>query len=209
MFDFKNIGYIILSSIWFILFSCQESKEEIVELHDIIPVSEEYEEGTYDHEEVQKIENSIENPFSGFGGAIDLIENNLFPDRFGVLSSKKYNVYFDEDSLEFYQWTFKDSSTTMSVFYNWLDCFGKSCESIQMLEEKKWGNEAFKLMVKDTSLVYIRSEESFKQGVWDDYFLNDKEQQWYFILEQSRWGKVNWFTFANEEKTNLNNENSQ
>ncbi|MBL7898152.1 MAG: hypothetical protein JNJ99_06430, partial [Crocinitomicaceae bacterium] len=60
-------------------------------------------------------------------------------DRFGYSSFSKLNFSLksmvnsdSNESASLYYYSFSDTVKTQNAFYNWLDCFGKNCESVQL-----------------------------------------------------------------------------
>ena len=105
------------------------------------------------------------------------------------------------------KWRFSDSARVSNALFNWLDCFGSSCKSIRVAEERNLQPKAFHVFANDSILIYLESENRLNTANWEKHF--DKigyQLEWDFIMEQVPRGRVRWFTYIDEEKTPLKNE---
>lgn len=91
---------------------------------------------------------------------IELNDTTLFPDRFGALETQKINLITQDNFISLYTWDFVDSLKTKSAFYNWLDCFGTACKSIQINEEAKLNKLHTSIFVYPNKIVYIESQKA-------------------------------------------------
>ncbi len=189
-----------------VLFSCKEEKKEVLDINDVIPKAER----SYDEieDEAQGIFDSIQLKTNEFASANILVDSlrfvtkKQFPDRFGTVSSEKYRLFNADSSILFQKWTYADSSKTMNAFFNWIDCFGKNCDSYKIGEETKIGVTPKLIAVNDTTILMIEGEKiNIKQ--WEDFLSNKGFENWHYWIEQKPYRKAEWFTI-NEEKIKLN-----
>lgn len=99
-------------------------------------------------------------------------------DRFGYAGQNKLDflgknkVNYGKSSLvtpvaSVYHYTFSDSVKTKSAFYNWLDCYGKDCNEVRLMQDI----DAIKTspmftLVYDTTIVAV------------EYFCEHEENDW-------------------------------
>lgn len=192
-----------------ILVSCEEPHEDVIDISEVMPSSN----IDYDKDTIELKEDSL----SGYRAYFKSIDSNMidlellidksFPDRFGPNSSWALNFY-GKDTLEYRRWSYNDSAATVNAFFNWMDCYGKNCDSYYIGEPKNMQKNPFLILVGDTCMIYITGS-TVNQSSWYT-FLEDKGYplNWHFIIEQNKWGKTNWFTFEENIKIPYENENS-
>lgn len=194
-------------SAFILLISCNDTKEELLDLNDIAPTSDNYKEGRKLKESDHQTEIEIETLLD----EIKLIEQQidlealratdtlLFPDRFSAQSSQRFYYSLEKDSILYAKWKFKDSIKTKNVFLNWTNCFGVKCKSIRIGEKIKLQKDGFILLANDTCLIYIQSNSTAEQKKWINYFTADKKSKWDFLLTQSKNGVVAWKSYFEGE----------
>lgn len=117
----------------------------------------------------------------------------LFPDRFQAVSKEKWKANFGKDSLVFARWEFKDSIQTKNAFYNWLDCFGTKCKSVELNSEKRIQKQAFFILLTNKQLLFVESKKRLKFEDLHAFFSEQlKRETLLFWLQQETSGKVNW-----------------
>jgi hypothetical protein len=178
--------------------SCQEPKEEVIDMNDIIPQSKNYKDG-----DPESKDSLVYNDF-GFNHklaielGIDVMEVDsfpqpMFPDRFTPKSIQKLSLQFKEDAVFFGQWTFKDSIKTMNALFNWMDCFGPKCKSIKYLQPAKFQAESMVIFVNDTSITYLSSTIKLDKVQWQQYLeTNNGVDFWDLVIVQKKNGKAEW-----------------
>lgn len=186
------------------MFGCDSPKEELIDLKDIIPHSERYDENGVDDpvESVDSIQVLIQY-FAKNGIVAESIVTNvsrLFPDRFGPENSAGYQLVMGQDTLMYHKWRFKDSSKVMNAFYNWIDCFGKGCKSVYVGEEKNFQKNAMQLLVSDSTLIYIEGP-NVDFAKWLAYHDSlGYQPDWNYAIEQSARSRAKWYTFKDKKK---------
>ncbi len=125
---------------------------------------------------------------------IHIVEESMLPDRFRPKNIEKLCLKTVRDSINLYQWIFNDSIQTFNAFYNWMDCFGKSCKSIKIGQKTHLLDVNILIFVNDTSINYITSGNSLKMDIWRMYFeKNNAVLNWKFVINQSKKYKAKWF----------------
>lgn len=167
-----------------ISFSCSNEKQEIetVDFEDFLPKSErDYD---YDKEE-ESVEVEIEiNPTIKMIGEllnVDFVQpekGRHFPNRFSYRAHEDFFFVSKDDTIHYSHWYYEDSLRTTSTLFNWMDCFGKECQSLRFKEEISVKSpKYFGLWATDTALIFVYSDNRFNIKTWNNtmekvYFLN-------------------------------------
>ena len=197
---------VILITIIISLFGCKPEKQEVINLSDIIPESENYKEGQNKGDSSNAADTLlwVKDQFTRNGIAVDSVEShkeNYFPDRFGPSSVEKYKLISKTDTVLYLKWNYADSMKTMNAFFNWIDCFGKNCRSMFVGEESNFQRNSMQILVNDTSLIFIEAVNSIDFKKWSEYHeAIGYALDWNYIIEQRKRGRAQWFTFEEEKK---------
>lgn len=188
---------------------CHPEKPEVLDMSDILPESERYGEGNETQEDSADMDSMAQVRMMFVSNGVEItdaysIENSLFPDRFGPESTVKYKLNYKGDTLLYCKWIYKDSAKVMNALYNWIDCFGTKCKSVYVNQNVNMQRNPMKIMVSDTSLIFIESQLSMDFKLWDEFheklgYTND----WNMIIEQGKGAKARWFTYKDEKKIPL------
>lgn len=183
-----------------VLFACRDKEQEVIDINDVIPSSENYKNG-------HDAEDTSEQNLPVFSPSIDpslLVEHQLvldgiqasdslfFPDRFAPKNTEKFSYQSDNSTVYYNRWSFRDSIKTTNAFLNWMNCFGSTCVSANLGEAKNLQKEPFLLLVSDTSVVYITGGNSAELSKWNKLYTTKKDARFDYILKQSPRGKVSW-----------------
>lgn len=190
-----------------ILVSCSDTKEELLDLNEIAPTSDNYKEGKNINKATQLSEENVETLLDQLilnEQQLDLkslrsTDTLLFPDRFSAQSHQRFYYSIENDSVLYSKWKFKDSLKTKNVFLNWSNCFGTNCKSAFIGEKINLQRQGFLLLSNDTCLIYIATNSSSEQKKWINYFTSEEDIQWRYILTQPKSGKVTWRTYSDNE----------
>jgi hypothetical protein len=189
-----------------VFLGCRPEEPEILDFSDIVAESENYPEGDAPEANDNEIDSTkaIKELFNLNGiqvSELTFVEERLFPDRFGPKNIEKYKLAIGEDSILYCKWRYKDSAKVMNALYNWIDCFGENCKSIYVNESKNMQRNPLKIMVSDTTLVFIEALESLDFKEWDAFHESlGYKNDWNLIIEQRKSGRAKWFMYRNEEK---------
>mgnify|MGYP006086603065 FL=1 len=191
-----------------VLSSCGGEENETVDLKDIIAESERY------NEDSMNVKNDIDpkdtlaiqlKEFNENGlvfSEISAFADKYFPDRFGPITSEKYELQSEGNTFRFIEWKYQDSTKVMNAFFNWMDCFGDKCKSIFIGEERLFQANPFQILVNDSSLIFIEGIESYDFKMWESYFENKGYPlDWNYVIEQRKRGKAHWYNYIEEKKT--------
>ncbi len=136
--------------------------------------------------------------------SVDLIDTNLLPSRFGPIHEKAFLLNLKDRSNKYYRWTYPDSIKVMNAFYNWMDCFGRNCESIFIGEERRIHKGSMMILVGDSSLIMIEGEQVDFSNWYGYHDSIGFDPEWNFSIEQRTGQRARWYTY--EEDTKLKYE---
>lgn len=200
------------------LFSCKQEKQEVVDLNDVLPSSERYAEGAEKKEDTLVVHfyDSL-TPFSRLisdtlqvnDASIQLIDSTWLPDRFQHRFIQKWSGQINEMDVSLAYFTFTDSLSMKNTLFNWLDCFGNPCKSLQLFEEAKLlRNRSFVIYSTEKELVYLESKGRIDENTLLTNLnrLNSKNQVKYVITQnlnnKTQWWMLDkkvWSTIKKEE----------
>tara|TARA_R110000737_G_scaffold164321_1_gene191762 strand:+ start:1136 stop:1771 length:636 start_codon:yes stop_codon:yes gene_type:complete len=199
---------ILFVSILF-LFSCNSKKQEVLDMDDIISSSEKYKEGDVKEETEPKVYyfdslgtfSQLVSDTLGIKRTTILIPDSvLFPDRFISRSKEKWNGKSETGEQLISIWTYNDSLELKNALFNWLDCFGKKCNSLQLYEEKKISSESFLIYATEKKIIYMSSSLSIdvKTQLENLNRLLSKEKILY-VISQGIGRKTEWWEFVDKK----------
>lgn len=189
-----------------LLVSCETAPEKVLDLNDIVSTSELYKEGSEKETQIEVVDSTqfIIDNFKKNGvpvSSLSIEKLQVFPDQFGAENTVKYKIIIDSNNINYFSWTYKDSSKTTNAFFNWIDNFGEEKNSFFIGESARFQMNPFMLLVSDTTMIFIEGESNFLNSIWETYTENvGYEKNWNYFLTQRRNSKVNWFVFENNEK---------
>ncbi len=193
-----------------ILISCTQKEEKVLDMQDIAPQAE----GDYDQKETLKKADTLSRYWDEkLGDSLNIhldsivaYTENSFIDRFLPVKSSKLVLYINGQSVEYFNWEFKDSIQTNNALFNWLDCFGEKCKSHRIGEDANFQKNGFLLFVSGNQLIYISSDESLAYDTWIKYVVKKHKlisTRW--LLEQKPRSKVKWYSLQEDKKTLIDN----
>jgi len=206
----KPFYFLIL--IFPLFFSCKDKKqEETLDLSEITTSSVRYKEGLVLKDSVVSIPQFTDGLTLVYKNLIDSLgvdysvvlklDTVLFADRFGAKSIVKFYWKEKNDSINFIDWEFKDSTKTENAFYNWLDCFGANCKSVKIGDKARLQKRSLLLLLNEKHLIWIDANTSIEQEKWLK-ILKDQQfgENWKYILYQSKnkKDKLVWSSSKNE-----------
>ena len=127
------------------------------------------------------------------------MDSVLFSDRFGAKHTEKWYYKTEADSLVFFHWEFKDSLKTFNTFYNWIDCYGPKCKSVQVGMPAAFSKRATFFLVEGKHLYFVESDLKIDPEIYFAYFdgpqkKTKKFNTWkYAVIQQPR-KKAEWFS---------------
>ncbi len=169
----------------FLLLACgnQEQERETVDFEDFLPKSER----DYNYDDKEEVEEVGEPIHLAVKLLSELLSLELvqpergrhFPNRFSYQSHEDYLLIAGNDTLHYSHWYYADSLRTTTTLFNWMDCFGGSCQALRFNDNVRINTPRyFALWATDTALVFLHSDKRFPIDKW-----NDAMQQVYFPEE--------------------------
>ncbi|MDX2361668.1 MAG: hypothetical protein QNK23_12745 [Crocinitomicaceae bacterium] len=189
----------------FLTYACVSEEPEPLNLEDIMAESENYREDDV-NAVVEELDSTlvVKNWLNDHGIMADSIiymSRRMIPDRFSVEPATKYSLFSQSDSLFTCQWNFADSAKTVNAFYNWIDCYGVVCDSYYIGQDANFQKKPFKILVSDTTIIYLEGMENFDFEQWDSFYESvGYAPDWNYVLEQRKHGKVQWYVYEDDKK---------
>lgn len=125
----------------------------------------------------------------------------LFPERFGPVFSEKWILYTSTDSIVAFNYEFSDSLKTRNAFFNWLDCFGTTCESYTVGANVKKQKRSRLLLVGHTRMLYIEGKSKIPtEKIIAVFSPTKKDRNWSYVMEIPPYQKTNWYRIEKGEQ---------
>ncbi len=192
-------------------------QEEVISLDDLTGHSDRYNEDSLKkngQDNVDKVKVILPEFLQRFADSTQLsnenfniVDSTTFTDRFGADSTLKIiwsktnnmdNNIFEQSSL--FYWHYKDSTRCTNAFYNWLDCFGKSCKSLKVKDNKNLQKDFASIWVSEKEIYYLSSNENYKISDLENLFNREKKLTWKYILVQNKNSAAKWFMYDDKNK---------
>jgi hypothetical protein len=126
--------------------------------------------------------------------------------RFGALKNQSFVSHFGSDSLQFSEFTFKDSIKTKTAFYNWLDRFADKEIQIKIGEELNVSKQHILVLVSDFTIISFQSSKKLNVNT---ILAKYKKTEWKFVIEQVKNAKTSWYSIKKKVKTIIKPENNE
>lgn len=198
--------YIIISCF---LVACHDNHKEpeLLEMEDLIPKSsrDNYEENLDVEIPSDTLSSLAQNLMTKFTEAI-LMDNkedaSYFPDRLSYMERDEVNLILDEREIKLIVWKYEDSLQTLNAYYNWLDCFGKYCQSIRIgdkirLKESK----TISTWVGNKHLVFLMANDRINYKLWSAFIdKNYEHERWNLHFIQQKGSSINWIALFDTDE---------
>jgi hypothetical protein len=129
---------------------------------------------------------------------------NTFIERFP--NKKKFNFILESKNSEVkhLQIDYLDSNSMKNAFFNFLDCYGKDCKSIELFQKVKFSKTFFMLLASTKSIHIIESEFNQNPKKWINLLrYSNKKDPIKFIIIQKKQQKAKWFSYSNFHLTEV------
>ncbi|MBX2949621.1 MAG: hypothetical protein KF704_10120 [Crocinitomicaceae bacterium] len=202
----------------FLIAACNGNNEEVAQLEDIMPTS--------NYDKTKKTDtipakvvftpsvSSAELEAAQIKWDSVVVNDTLtIPERFSPKKMEKFTYWTAGKSVEYYRWSFPDSSKTMKAFLNWMNCYGERCLMVQLRTNANIQRNAFLILQNDTSIVQIQSPSIGLAELkkWKKLYFTPQQQtasskkkapkvKWNYVITQPRGGKAIWSQFKDEEE---------
>ncbi len=115
-------------------------------------------------------------------------------------NKKALNFILDSENslVKHLQIDYLDSNAMKNAFFNFLDCYGKDCRSIELFQKVKFSKTFFMLLASTKSIHIIESEFNQNPKKWINLlrFSNNKDPIKFIIVQQKQ-QKAKWFSYSN------------
>ena len=144
--------------------------------------------------------------FYEFGGpkvdSIKVLRQNEVLDRGETNAKNKLRLYTSGDSISFKEWSYTDTTALTNGFYNLLDCFGTTCESIELYDTTFITDTYHLVFISEYSVQWIASNTNQDAKAWLQYLNHDDDKQNFtYIFEQKVQKPSQWFSEEEYEFT--------
>lgn len=190
-----------------LLSACSGSEDEFIDLEEIMPVSE--------YDKTKRTDTVSQSAvFIPSVTALDLNSEKItwdsvvvseeltIPERFSPKKTEKFTYWIGENPVEYYRWSFADSTKTMKAFLNWMNCYGEQCRMIELRKNTNIQRNTVLILQNDTSIVQIQSASVGLSELkkWKKLYFTPEEIKWNYVILQPKGGKASWSKFENEEE---------
>ena len=115
-------------------------------------------------------------------------------------NKKIFNLILESKNSEVkhLQIDYLDSNSMKNAFFNFLDCYGKDCKSIELFQKVKFSKTFFMLLASTKSIHIIESEFNQNPKKWINLIrYSNKKDPIKFIIVQQKQQKAKWFNYSN------------
>lgn len=196
----------LLFIISIILIACKE-KEEVVNMDDVV---KKIDDPTHTTKDTLKNKTVFKPSLSSEmlesvqlkWDSVLINEELSVPERFKPTKTEKFTYWNEGKSIDYYRWTFTDSTKSMKAFLNWMNCYGERCLMIDLRTAANIQRNAVLILQNDTSIVQIQSPHVGNNELkkWKSLYLNPEKIKWNYIVFQPKGGKAIWSKFENKEE---------
>jgi hypothetical protein len=189
---------------------CSSRSEEVIDISTITGSSERYKEGRDTVVAEALVVDStmvIKDWFESQGAIITSVQfrsDRMFLDRFGAISMDKYTLISPDDTVLYSRWAYKDSLSVMNAFTNWINCLGDECRTLFFGEENNFQLNSLQVLINDSTLILLEGNNELNFKHWNKFHeVEDVNNPWSYVIEQSHSGKAHWYTFPKGKRTKL------
>ncbi len=126
--------------------------------------------------------------------------NRYFIERFPNREITKQFLVSKELRVQHLEINYKDSFDRKNAFFNFLDCFDKTCRSIKVFDKVKFKKAFFMLVVTEKSIHIIESEKNLDATKWINFVRFSKfNSPIELVVIQKKQQKAKWFSYKNFE----------
>ena len=116
------------------------------------------------------------------------VDQRFYLDRF---QHSEVNKYWYDSTFHVYIYKYADTLDCAQSFYHYLDCIGRKCESLNLLEEKKLKQvEPQAILVKE-SYIYCIRDNNFPIKRFKKLFTMEEQDFDYLLVVDSK-GRSRW-----------------
>ena len=129
---------------------------------------------------------------------INLNPEKTFIQRFPYKNATNLLLESKKNLVKYLQINYADSNAMKNAFFNYLDCYGKDCKSIELFQKVKFSKTFFMLLASTKSIHIIESEFNQNPKKWINlHRYSNKKDPIKFIIVQKKQQKAKWFSYSN------------
>ena len=135
---------------------------------------------------------------------INLNPEKTFIQRFPYKNATNLLLESKKNLVKHLQINYADSNAMKNAFFNYLDCYGKDCKSIELFQKVKFSKTFFMLITTTKSIHIIESENNLNSSDWINCVRFSKiADSIKFIIIQKKQQKAKWFSYSNFHLTEV------
>jgi hypothetical protein len=140
---------------------------------------------------------------------LEIIKINVNPEktfiqRFPYKNATNLLLESKKNLVKYLQINYADSNAMKNAFFNYLDCYGKDCKSIELFQKVKFSKIFFMLITTTKSIHIIESENNLNSIDWINCVRFSKiADPIKFIIIQKKQQKAKWFSYSNYHLTEV------
>ena len=135
---------------------------------------------------------------------INLNPEKTFIQRFPYKNATNLLLESKKNLVKHLQINYADSNAMKNAFFNYLDCYGKDCKSIELFQKVKFSKTFFMLITTTKSIHIIESENNLNSSDWINCVRFSKiADPIKFIIIQKKQQKAKWFSYSNYHLTEV------
>ncbi len=121
-----------------------------------------------------------------------------FIERFPNKKIFNFILESKNSTVKHLQIDYLDSNSMKNAFFNFLDCYGKDCKSIELFQKVKFSKTFFMLLASTKCIHIIESEFNQNPKKWINLIrYSNKKDPIKFIIVQQKQQKAKWFNYSN------------
>jgi hypothetical protein len=127
-----------------------------------------------------------------------------FIERFPNKKIFNFILESKNSTVKHLQIDYLDSNSMKNAFFNFLDCYGKDCKSIELFQKVKFSKNFFVLLASTKSIHIIESEFNQNPKKWINLLrYSNKKDPIKFIIIQKKQQKAKWFSYSHYHLTEV------
>jgi hypothetical protein len=127
-----------------------------------------------------------------------------FIERFPNKKIFNFILESKNSTVKHLQIDYLDSNSMKNAFFNFLDCYGKDCKSIELFQKVKFSKTFFMLLASTKSIHIIESEFNQNPKKWINLLrYSNKKDPIKFIIIQKKQQKAKWFSYSHYHLTEV------
>jgi hypothetical protein len=135
---------------------------------------------------------------------INVIPEKTFIQRFPYKNATNLLLESKKNLVKYLQINYADSNAMKNAFFNYLDCYGKDCKSIELFQKVKFSKIFFMLITTTKSIHIIESENNLNSSDWINCVRFSKiADPIKFIIIQKKQQKAKWFSYSHYHLTEV------